>query len=113
MLHQMSMVNIWPKFFSVDLICLQTVHNVASLAEPPTNWVVYYVWRWIDLLLSSNKSQQTQPTIYTIKSPILEFVTTGTPAGVGMGKKPQLNLKAGDIMNLEIECLGKQEQKVH
>ena len=69
----MSLVYIWPKFFSVDLICLQTGYNVASLAEPPTNWVVYYVWRWIDLLLSSNKSRQTQPTISTIKSPILEF----------------------------------------
>ena len=42
-----------------------------------------------------------------------DIVTTGTPAGVGMGKKPQLYLKAGDIMNLEIDCLGKQEQKVH
>ena len=42
-----------------------------------------------------------------------DIVTTCTPAGVGMGKKPQLYLKAGDIMNLEIDCLGKQEQKVH
>ena len=42
-----------------------------------------------------------------------DIITTGTPPGVGMGKKPQLYLKAGDIMNLEIDCLGKQEQKVH
>ena len=42
-----------------------------------------------------------------------DIITTGTPPGVGMGKKPQLYLKAGDIMNLEIDCLGKQEQKVN
>ena len=42
-----------------------------------------------------------------------DIVTTGTPPGVGMGKKPQLFLKAGDIMNLKIDCLGEQKQKVN
>ena len=41
-----------------------------------------------------------------------DIVTTGTPPGVGMGKKPQVFLKSGDEMNLSIDHLGKQHQKV-
>ena len=41
-----------------------------------------------------------------------DIVTTGTPPGVGMGKKPPLYLKAGDEMRLSIDHLGKQQQKV-
>jgi 5-carboxymethyl-2-hydroxymuconate isomerase len=42
-----------------------------------------------------------------------DVVTTGTPPGVGQGKKPQpIFLKAGDVMELGVEKLGKQTQKV-
>tara|TARA_Y100000590_G_scaffold149994_1_gene172224 strand:- start:2099 stop:2935 length:837 start_codon:yes stop_codon:yes gene_type:complete len=41
-----------------------------------------------------------------------DIVTTGTPPGVGMGKKPPLYLKPGDEMHLIIEHLGEQRQKV-
>ena len=41
-----------------------------------------------------------------------DIVTTGTPPGVGMGKKPPLYLKSGDEMHLTIEHLGEQHQKV-
>ncbi|PTW58727.1 2-keto-4-pentenoate hydratase/2-oxohepta-3-ene-1,7-dioic acid hydratase in catechol pathway [Breoghania corrubedonensis] len=41
-----------------------------------------------------------------------DVVVTGTPPGVGMGKKPQVFLKAGDEMRLGIEGLGEQRQKV-
>jgi len=41
-----------------------------------------------------------------------DIVTTGTPPGVGMGKKPQVFLKSGDEMGLSIDHLGKQHQKV-
>ena len=41
-----------------------------------------------------------------------DIVTTGTPPGVGMGKKPQLYLKSGDEMRLTIDYLGSQHQKV-
>jgi len=40
-----------------------------------------------------------------------DIISTGTPAGVGMGKKPPLYLKPGDIMELGIEGLGEQFQK--
>lgn len=41
-----------------------------------------------------------------------DIVTTGTPPGVGLGMRPQVWLKDGDVMRLEIEGLGHQEQRV-
>ena len=41
-----------------------------------------------------------------------DIVTTGTPPGVGMGKKPPLYLKSGDEMRLGIDYLGNQNQRV-
>jgi len=41
-----------------------------------------------------------------------DVVTTGTPPGVGLGMKPPVFLKAGDVMKLSIEGLGTQQQKV-
>ena len=42
-----------------------------------------------------------------------DVITTGTPPGVGMGKKPQpIFLKAGDVMELGIDKLGQQRQRV-
>ena len=40
-----------------------------------------------------------------------DIISTGTPPGVGMGMKPQVFLKPGDIMKLGIEGLGVQTQK--
>jgi 2-keto-4-pentenoate hydratase/2-oxohepta-3-ene-1,7-dioic acid hydratase in catechol pathway len=41
-----------------------------------------------------------------------DVIPTGTPAGVGLGMKPPLFLKAGDTMRLGISGLGEQQQKV-
>jgi len=42
-----------------------------------------------------------------------DVITTGTPPGVGMGMKPTpVYLKKGDVMELTIEGLGMQRQKV-
>ncbi|MEQ1596696.1 MAG: fumarylacetoacetate hydrolase family protein [Casimicrobium sp.] len=42
-----------------------------------------------------------------------DVITTGTPPGVGLGKKPNpVFLKPGDVMTLGIEKLGTQSQKV-
>jgi 2,4-diketo-3-deoxy-L-fuconate hydrolase len=41
-----------------------------------------------------------------------DVITTGTPPGVGLGMKPPKYLKAGDVMELGIENLGKQRQEV-
>ena len=39
-----------------------------------------------------------------------DVIATGTPEGVGMGMKPQRFLAAGDVMELEVEGLGRQRQ---
>ncbi|RYY45697.1 MAG: FAA hydrolase family protein [Chitinophagaceae bacterium] len=41
-----------------------------------------------------------------------DVISTGTPAGVGLGMNPQLYLKPGDVMELGIEGLGTSRQKV-
>ena len=41
-----------------------------------------------------------------------DILCTGTPAGVGLGMKPQVFLKPGDVMHLGIDGLGTQTQKV-
>ena len=42
-----------------------------------------------------------------------DIITTGTPPGVGMGRKPEpVFLKPGDVMTLGIQGLGEQRQRV-
>jgi 2,4-diketo-3-deoxy-L-fuconate hydrolase len=41
-----------------------------------------------------------------------DVISTGTPPGVGMGQKPPLYLRAGDRMELGIDGLGVQRQRV-
>lgn len=41
-----------------------------------------------------------------------DIISTGTPAGVGLGMKPNLYLKAGDIMELGIDGLGESRQEL-
>jgi 2-keto-4-pentenoate hydratase/2-oxohepta-3-ene-1,7-dioic acid hydratase in catechol pathway len=41
-----------------------------------------------------------------------DIITTGTPPGVGMGRKPPVFLKAGDTVELGITGLGRQIQRI-
>jgi 2,4-didehydro-3-deoxy-L-rhamnonate hydrolase len=41
-----------------------------------------------------------------------DLINTGTPPGVGLGHKPELYLKPGDVMKLHIEGLGVAQQSV-
>jgi 2,4-diketo-3-deoxy-L-fuconate hydrolase len=41
-----------------------------------------------------------------------DIISTGTPPGVGLGHKPPVYLRDGDVMELEIEGLGRQRQHV-
>lgn len=41
-----------------------------------------------------------------------DVITTGTPPGVGLGRKPPVYLKPGDVMELGIDGLGTQRQRV-
>lgn len=42
-----------------------------------------------------------------------DIIATGTPSGVGLGMSPQRFLRPGDVMEAEIEGLGRQRQVVH
>lgn len=41
-----------------------------------------------------------------------DVITTGTPAGVGLGMKPPQYLKPGDVVELGIDCLGQSRQRI-
>jgi 2-keto-4-pentenoate hydratase/2-oxohepta-3-ene-1,7-dioic acid hydratase in catechol pathway len=41
-----------------------------------------------------------------------DIISTGTPAGVGLGKKPPRYLKAGDVVELGIDGLGSARQEL-
>lgn len=41
-----------------------------------------------------------------------DVISTGTPPGVGMGQKPQVYLKPGNVIRLGVEGLGEQRQQV-
>jgi 2-keto-4-pentenoate hydratase/2-oxohepta-3-ene-1,7-dioic acid hydratase in catechol pathway len=76
---------------------------------------------WLDLNGQRLQDSNTDDMIFnvpTLVSYISQFMTllpgdvisTGTPAGVGMGLKPQQFLKPGDVVKLGIEGLGEQTQ---
>jgi 2-keto-4-pentenoate hydratase/2-oxohepta-3-ene-1,7-dioic acid hydratase in catechol pathway len=41
-----------------------------------------------------------------------DVISTGTPAGVGLGMSPPQYLRAGDVVELGIEGLGESRQEV-
>jgi 2,4-diketo-3-deoxy-L-fuconate hydrolase len=41
-----------------------------------------------------------------------DVISTGTPAGVGLGLKPPVYLKAGDVVECGIDTLGRQRQRI-
>ena len=65
-----------------------------------TNKMIFNVYHIVSYL---SKFMSLQPG---------DIITTGTPPGVGMGKKPQVFLKAGDTIKLSIDNLGEQNSKV-
>jgi len=78
---------------------------------------------WLELNGKRVQDGTTKNLIFdiaTIVSYVSQFITlvpgdlvcTGTPAGVGLGMKPQRFLKPGDVMHLGIDGLGTQTQKV-
>jgi 2,4-diketo-3-deoxy-L-fuconate hydrolase len=41
-----------------------------------------------------------------------DIISTGTPPGVGLGKKPPVFLRAGNVIRLGVDGLGEQQQRV-
>lgn len=78
---------------------------------------------WLDLNGQRVQAGSTKTMIFSVAkivSYVSQFmtlmpgdvITTGTPPGVGMGMKPPLFLKKGDVMVLGIEGLGQQRQEI-
>ncbi len=78
---------------------------------------------WLDLNGQRMQTGNTRTMIFDVAkivSYLSEFmtlmpgdiITTGTPPGVGLGMKPPLYLKKGDVMTLGIQGLGEQRQEV-
>ncbi|MEP4770618.1 MAG: fumarylacetoacetate hydrolase family protein [Roseibium sp.] len=78
---------------------------------------------WLDVNGQRMQSGNTDTMIFdpaTIVSYLSEFmrlepgdlICTGTPPGVGMGKKPSIFLKVGDTVALGIDGLSEQQQSV-
>jgi 2,4-diketo-3-deoxy-L-fuconate hydrolase len=78
---------------------------------------------WLDVNGERMQTGNTRTMIFSVRQLIAfisarlvlepgDVITTGTPPGVGSGKKPQVFLKPGDVMELGIEKLGEQRQRV-
>ena len=78
---------------------------------------------WLDLNGKRMQTGSTRTMIFSVAKIISyvsqfmtlepgDIITTGTPPGVGLGMKPPLYVKKGDVMTLGIESLGEQRQVV-
>jgi 2-keto-4-pentenoate hydratase/2-oxohepta-3-ene-1,7-dioic acid hydratase in catechol pathway len=76
----------------------------------------------LDLNGETVQDSNTNDMIFTVRqivshmSQFMELVpgdviATGTPSGVGLGMKPPRFLKPGDVMEIEVEGLGRQRQE--
>lgn len=76
---------------------------------------------WLDVNGKRRQDGSTSTMVYGVRflvSYLSQFmslhpgdiISTGTPPGVGMGMKPPVYLKPGDVMELGIEGLGSQRQ---
>jgi 2,4-didehydro-3-deoxy-L-rhamnonate hydrolase len=78
---------------------------------------------WLDVNGERMQTGSTATMIFGVKTLVSyishfmalepgDVITTGTPPGVGAGKKPPHFLKAGDTMSLGVDGLGQQAQRV-
>ena len=78
---------------------------------------------WLEVNGQRRQSGSTRTMIFGVKTIVSylsrfmvllpgDVIPTGTPPGVGMGHKPPLYLKAGDVMRLGGRGLGEQRQTV-
>jgi 2,4-didehydro-3-deoxy-L-rhamnonate hydrolase len=77
---------------------------------------------WLDVDRKRYQSGSTATMVYGVKYLIAylsrfmslqpgDVISTGTPPGVGMGQKPPVYLRAGQVVHLGIDGLGNQTQK--
>ncbi len=90
-LDEIADVSALPMWLDVNGVRMQTGNTSTMIFDVP--YLVHYVSQFMSL----------QPG---------DIISTGTPPGVGMGMKPPVFLKEGDVMTLGIEGLGEQRQRV-
>jgi acylpyruvate hydrolase len=73
---------------------IQTRLNGETVQQASTSDMVFNVARLVSIL---SEAMTLEPG---------DVIVTGTPAGVGMARKPQLFLKHGDVCEVEIEGVG-------
>ena len=78
---------------------------------------------WLDVNGERRQTGNTKTMIFGVAQVVADVskymtllpgdvITTGTPPGVALGMKPPVWLKAGDVITLGIDGLGRQQQKV-
>lgn len=78
---------------------------------------------WLDVDGVRHQSGNTSRMIFSVAQIVAylsrfmslhpgDVISTGTPPGVGMGQKPPVYLRAGQVMSLGIEGLGQQRQRL-
>ena len=79
---------------------------------------------WLDVNADRMQTGNTRTMVFSVAKIVAhvssymtllpgDIITTGTPPGVGMGKKPEpIWLKPGDVVTLGIQGLGEQRQRV-
>jgi 2,4-didehydro-3-deoxy-L-rhamnonate hydrolase len=117
--HQLERGGQWSKGKSADTFApfgpyLATADELPNYQDLPM---------WLTVNGESRQKSTTANMIFEVPhlvSYISQFMTllpgdvisTGTPAGVGLGFDPPLYLKAGDVVELGIDKLGRQRQRV-
>src|SRR5216110_2046136 len=93
------------------------------LATPDEIRDVHDLPMWLKVNGETKQCSSTRELIFdvpTLVSYISQFMTlmpgdiisTGTPAGVGLGQRPPKYLRVGDVVELGIEGLGRQKQRM-
>jgi 2-keto-4-pentenoate hydratase/2-oxohepta-3-ene-1,7-dioic acid hydratase in catechol pathway len=79
---------------------------------------------WLDVNADRMQTGNTRTMVFSVAKIVShvsnymtllpgDIITTGTPPGVGMGKKPHpIWLKPGDVVTLGIQGLGEQRQRI-
>ncbi len=81
-------------------LSLSTTVNGETMQSSSTSDMIFSV---AEIVAYMSRFMELQPG---------DLICTGTPSGVGLGMSPQRFLKPGDVMEVEVEGLGKQRQEV-
>lgn len=117
--HQLERKGQWVKGKSADTFAPLG----PFLATPDEVGDVQRLGMWLTVNGESRQKSRTSNMIYGaahLVHYVSQFMTllpgdvisTGTPAGVGLGLKPPVYLKAGDVVECGIEKLGRQRQRI-